>query len=1302
MTERSPGEKANPADSDRAERLRLEAAADRAASDAEAEGSRWLPILGAGASFAWFGLYLYHLASTIGLANLLDQPLLDGALVILAFFAPPAFLWLLIGYVGRGRELSVIAARLQRQLQLLSYPDDEAGGKIDTIAAGLKRQSEDLRTASEAAAAALRDWRAKLADHTSELTAATAKADAETSAFQQQIDQQRRIFGDMQSALESQAAEISRHYAEAIAKMKSEMAGELSHLKSAEAAIEERYRQFEGASHRQIAALREAGAAVEQSLIQRGEAERAALRGSQAANEERFGALEAAFERQSRHLQHLIDDQAARLAQSIALFAERLQETAQTGADQFGQRVLELESRIGGVARAAGQDFQDTVRICNEAIERVAGALHQRADEVKTATGAQAESLLAAGGEMTQRVKAELDRQGEALRDLARDLANQIHGLTETAKGQAPVLERAAGAAATALGAAIARETNALDALAATLTEKADVLEEAIRSQRDRLGEVAAEAADGFKSLLGRQADEFLAAAEAVAAHSLNLEATTRKQREELMAAADAAMRRESEALAAAGAKATAELATELRRLHGEVETHFAGLKDQGTTLAREVEIQTIAFGKIAEQSAQVAMAMRESLTQQMAEAGRAGEAIGERARDMGRALERQAKELDSTLLGLVDRHVAQLTAASAAQAQGIADLSLQMRAILDRHAEDLARSGTDQAQRLDALAAEMQAKLDRQATHFAQLGAAQAESVAGFAAEMQANVDRQVAHFAAAAATQARQSGELQQALLRQSDSLNAAFADIATATTEMRTAMGAQIEALASAAQSVKGEAETMSSAFAAEAAALTEAAASATHSAARLQGELRSHFGEIDNIAEQAIRRLAVARSALLEESETFRNVSASGAESAAHAAGLYRDHALGLSEVGDLLRERLEQMSRALHAQAGQLATIGAQAMERQQQINVSLGIGIEQMARLGTENDQRLVALKAGLSDMSAGLRQAAGQAAQEIDAASGAFRRGAEAVGQATQAALGDMGAARQAMEGEIGLLGGLAARIAEAAATLKTELQGQSDRLTEAAALARASAEAGGQASRAVEERIAREIAALDQANARMGARLDELARNVATAIGAAASALDRSFERAGAIGETLTGQTGNLAAALTEAGETVDRLGSVFQARRQEMTNASAEALGLIEKLRALTAEETKGAFLRTASTMIDSLNAMAVDINGLIEADIPEDIWRKFRAGDRSIFARRLFRRKEAYDVPPVAERYRTDEAFRDLVDRYLRAFETLLTQSGRADPDSTLSAALLSADIGKLYLVLAKSTGRQQEN
>jgi DNA-binding transcriptional ArsR family regulator len=148
--------------------------------------------------------------------------------------------------------------------------------------------------------------------------------------------------------------------------------------------------------------------------------------------------------------------------------------------------------------------------------------------------------------------------------------------------------------------------------------------------------------------------------------------------------------------------------------------------------------------------------------------------------------------------------------------------------------------------------------------------------------------------------------------------------------------------------------------------------------------------------------------------------------------------------------------------------------------------------------------------------------------------------------------------------------------------------------------------------------------------------------------------------------------------------------------------LMQSSASAAERLDLLQQKDMAEHREQFMQSANAMVDELNRIALDIHGLFESDVPDDIWKGYNKGDRSIFARRLFRTKDAYLVPAIEQRYGTDARFRDLVGRYLERFEAMLTAVQPVDPDQVLTSAFLTADVGKLYLVLSRSLGRETEH
>ncbi|HEY8017471.1 MAG TPA: hypothetical protein VIE35_16640, partial [Dongiaceae bacterium] len=68
------------------------------------------------------------------------------------------------------------------------------------------------------------------------------------------------------------------------------------------------------------------------------------------------------------------------------------------------------------------------------------------------------------------------------------------------------------------------------------------------------------------------------------------------------------------------------------------------------------------------------------------------------------------------------------------------------------------------------------------------------------------------------------------------------------------------------------------------------------------------------------------------------------------------------------------------------------------------------------------------------------------------------------------------------------------------------------------------------------------------------------------------------------------------------------------------------------------------------------------------------------------------------KDAYLLPALSERYQKDLKLRDLVLRFTGKFEELIESANKADPDNVLTTAFLTADIGKLYLLIQRNLGK----
>jgi len=109
--------------------------------------------------------------------------------------------------------------------------------------------------------------------------------------------------------------------------------------------------------------------------------------------------------------------------------------------------------------------------------------------------------------------------------------------------------------------------------------------------------------------------------------------------------------------------------------------------------------------------------------------------------------------------------------------------------------------------------------------------------------------------------------------------------------------------------------------------------------------------------------------------------------------------------------------------------------------------------------------------------------------------------------------------------------------------------------------------------------------------------------------------------------------------------------------------------------------------------------ALADMAIDLEAISPDAVPgDDEWRRYLAGDRSVFVRKLASAIDDTTVNRIATLNRENAHFREAASTYMSEFEALMNRARENDGGGLLTSSLLSADTGKIYLALAYALGR----
>jgi hypothetical protein len=193
---------------------------------------------------------------------------------------------------------------------------------------------------------------------------------------------------------------------------------------------------------------------------------------------------------------------------------------------------------------------------------------------------------------------------------------------------------------------------------------------------------------------------------------------------------------------------------------------------------------------------------------------------------------------------------------------------------------------------------------------------------------------------------------------------------------------------------------------------------------------------------------------------------------------------------------------------------------------------------------------------------------------------------------------------------------------------------------------------------------------------------------------------ASEQAQEKLGAAERRLAEETRLLTTASDRSTSEARAAATLFQNQATALVTASSTARAEAERLASNELTVKRASFLRASRLIVDSLNSLAIDFSRTLDPTLSERLLRDFIGGDRGVFVRRLLRLSFGEAEGKIRDRYRDDSEFRRYADEYLMQFDRVLNEAKEVDPENILSATFLTADVGKLYLVLSTILGRNK--
>lgn len=112
----------------------------------------------------------------------------------------------------------------------------------------------------------------------------------------------------------------------------------------------------------------------------------------------------------------------------------------------------------------------------------------------------------------------------------------------------------------------------------------------------------------------------------------------------------------------------------------------------------------------------------------------------------------------------------------------------------------------------------------------------------------------------------------------------------------------------------------------------------------------------------------------------------------------------------------------------------------------------------------------------------------------------------------------------------------------------------------------------------------------------------------------------------------------------------------------------------------------------FLANSEQMLKNLHEQSLDLTRVAGAEIPDIVWKKYHAGDKTIFSKWLAKMLGAADKKRIRDMIKSDTVFRRQATQFVHGFDKILANAQQTDNPDNVSASLIKTDLGHIYIAL----------